>query len=141
MIEATPNGANALVASYDFEQSVTDLSGNGNHASQVGEVTYESGFIGESAAVLDGVESWIQLPSTALEHPLLSISCWVNWQGGLDGQHIFDFGTGADSSFYLTPKATEAGLQLVIRKGEFGNRAKCASLGARTVDGSGSRFW
>lgn len=118
VIEATPNGANALVAAYGFEQSTDDQSGNGNHALMVGEVTFEAGVVGESAAVLDGVESWIQLPATVLNHPLLSLSCWVNWQGGSDGQRIFDFGTGPNSSLYLTPKAAETGLQLVIQQGE-----------------------
>ncbi len=118
VIEATPNGAAALVAAYDFENTVDDQSGNGNHATLIGELAFEQGVVGEKGMLLDGVESYLQLPATLLNHQNLSLSCWVNWRGGMDNQRIFDFGTGVDSCMFLTPRAADAGLQFVIRKDE-----------------------
>lgn len=115
IVQATPNGANALVAAYPFEENASDFSGNENHATVSGDVVFDPNAIGME---LNGNDCYVQLPATVLNHTKLTISAWVKWFGGEDEQRIFDFGTGPDSCLYLTPKASDDGLQFSICSGD-----------------------
>jgi hypothetical protein len=52
------NLTNGLVAHYEFEGNANDSSGNGNHGTEHGGVSYVDGVIGKAGS-FDGVDDWI----------------------------------------------------------------------------------
>jgi len=61
--------ATAPAAAYAFEGNVLDSSGNGNHGTVNGTLTYSAGKIGLYAAQFNGANSWIGPPTIPLMWP------------------------------------------------------------------------
>lgn len=68
----------AIVLHYDFDETFTDSSGLGNHANQIGGVTFSTGVIGQ-AAQFDGVNDYLQTPhSTSLNlSSEMTLAVWI----------------------------------------------------------------
>jgi len=68
-----------LMAYYPFDGNANDMSGNGNHGTAYGGVTFVNG-VDAAAANFNGVDGYIEVPSSNSLKPenKLSISLWVN---------------------------------------------------------------
>lgn len=80
-----------LSAHYPFEGNANDVSGSGNHGTEVGGPTYVAGQNGDALS-LDGVNDLVQLPASLMQTDF-SVAFWVrttviapngsNWFEGL----------------------------------------------------------
>ena len=118
LVSATLSGGEALVAYLDFEDDMSDGSGNGNDAVSSNVAGFLEGKLGTSSLYFNGATFNARLPATVASFDEVTIAAWVYWSGGSDGQRIFSFGSGSESCLYLTPKASGGGLQFVIKDGE-----------------------
>ena len=57
--------------------------------------------------VLNGTNQYVNLPDGAANG--CTISTVFNWNGGADGQHVFDFGRSTNKYAYLTPRQGSTG--------------------------------
>jgi hypothetical protein len=90
------------VAYYKMEGNAADSSGNGNDAASSGDPAYCPGHIGQ-AVDLNGVDNLIALPANIAVSNAITVSAWINWDGGSAWQRIFDFGNGTSQYLFLTP--------------------------------------
>ena len=99
------NPTDGPTANYGFQGNVNDSAGT-NHGIAFGSPTYGTGRAGvpNSSLQLDGVNDYVQLPSGVANSTDITISAWVNWNGGADWQRIFDFGNNTTSYMFLTPQ-------------------------------------
>ncbi len=100
---ATPTGAEALAAYYDFEGDCNDASINAQDAELQGTPIYVSGGLGATCLRLDGAGSHVDLPADVASHDQMTVATWVYWMGGATWQRIFDFGNETSSYLFLTP--------------------------------------
>lgn len=63
-----------LIVYYAFEQNTYDISGNGNHATEVGALTFTAGAIGDALVLDEGIDDFI-----VIDHPLLGINTIHLW--------------------------------------------------------------
>lgn len=110
-------GEQALVANYDFEETMIDGSINLNHSDSYGGILYEEGKVGSNAVSLNGIDAFVQLPSTVSHHQEMTIATWVYWKGGDSWQRVFDFGNGESETMFLTACSDENQLQFCISAG------------------------
>jgi hypothetical protein len=73
------NLSNGLVAHYEFEGNANDSSGNENHGTEHGGVSYVDGVIGK-AGNFDGIDNFIEVEHNESLNPInqLSLSLWIN---------------------------------------------------------------
>ena len=116
-VSATPSGAAALVARYNFDGNLDDGSGNANHATVQGTATYNGARVGTNAFAFDGSTRHVNLPGDIASFGQLTVAAWVYWNGGAAWQRVFDFGNGTDQYLFLTPRADGAGLRFAIKNG------------------------
>lgn len=91
-------------ASYDFEHSLDDRSGSGNHGVSKDYPDYVAGHGGGTAIQFDGVDDHVILPDSLSDSTDFTFAAWVNWAGGGNWQRIFDFGImDSDEYMFLTP--------------------------------------
>lgn len=147
-VMAAPSGGDALVTALAFEEDVSDSSGNDNAAVASSDASYLSGKVGSSALYFNGATFYASLPATVANHDQLTIASWVYWGGGSDEQRVFDFGNGADSRLYLTPKAIGGGLKFVVKDGGVEQSLDAPEIEpnkwihvAVALDGSEGRFY
>jgi len=98
--------AQELVSRYTFEGNVNDVVGTNNgtlHGGSTGLPGYAAGFGGGQAIDLDGVDDYVQLPIGVGNYQDITVSAWVNWDGGGSWQRIFDFGSDIEKTMFLTP--------------------------------------
>lgn len=111
-----------LVGHWEFNGTPADSTGpHGGIAT--GAPVYVAGRNGQ-AVDLDGVDDFITLPAAVTRLRELTVSTWVNWDGGGDWQRIFDFGTGTNQYFFLTPRAGGSGLRLAFKDAFNGRNAE-----------------
>lgn len=101
VVRAKATGAHACILNISCD-SLTDLSGQGNHAALAGSANYVTGKLGQ-ALRFDGKTNYMQLPATIASSRELTISAWVYYRGGDKWQRIFDFGTDTEHYMFLTP--------------------------------------
>ena len=94
-----------LVAQWQFDNDVNDLSENQLHGMCDGSVlTYTPiKMSGNRSIMFKGSNQFIQLPHEIVSSPELTICTWVRWSTGNEWQRIFDFGNGTSQYMYLTP--------------------------------------
>jgi autotransporter-associated beta strand protein len=114
--QTLPPGGNRGIAQFEFETNTLDSSGYGNNGFAVGIPSYTTGHSGQ-AVVLDGTNSFIQLPPNIANSNNFTFAAWVNWSGGANGQHIFDFGGDTTHYLYLTPSSSSGTMRFAIRNG------------------------
>jgi len=114
--QVLPPGGSRGIAQFRFENDTLDSSGYANHGLAVGNPNYVNGQIGQ-AVVLDGTNSFIQLPPTVAQSNAFTFAAWVNWNGGANSQRIFDFGNDTTHYLYLTPSSSSGTLRFAVRNG------------------------
>jgi hypothetical protein len=109
------NPTDGPTARYGFQGNVNDGAG-ADHGIAFGNPAYGSGRAGEpnSSLQFDGVNDYVQLPSGVASSSDITISAWVNWNGGADWQRIFDFGNNTTSYMFLTPKSADNTMRFAI---------------------------
>ncbi len=114
-IPATPQGR-ALVH-LQLEDNALDGSGNGHHATVTGSPTYAAGQLGQ-AVDLNGSADYLRIPSGVIGGvDNMTITTWVNWDGGANWQRIFDLGDGTARYLFLSPSAGTGKLRVAINNG------------------------
>jgi autotransporter-associated beta strand protein len=113
---ATAGGPAGLVARYLMDGTVTDNSGNANHATASGSPAYGAGKTGQ-ALVFDGVDDFVTLPAGLMNLNDITLTAWVKWNGGANWQRVFDFGNDTAFNMYLTPRSASGTLRFGIRDG------------------------
>ena len=95
----------SLVAQYDFDKSLLDLSINQMDAVSSGKLSYVSSQkkSGEQSVFLNGSDAYLMLPPAVATSRQITIATWVRWNGGGVWQRIFDFGSDTNQYFLLTP--------------------------------------
>ncbi|MDQ8181023.1 RICIN domain-containing protein [Pelagicoccus sp. SDUM812005] len=116
-VSASPSRGRALVLSLGFEQSMGDSSGNANDAETGYTPAFLDGRGGGKSLYFNGATQFANLPAEVSNFEGLSISCWVYWSGGSDGQRLFEFGENSESRFYLSPKVEGSGLRFAMISG------------------------
>lgn len=111
-----PPGVGRGIAQFHFEANTLDSSGYGNNGFAVGDPNYVAGQAGQAVA-LDGTNSYIQLPPNIAQSNAFTFAAWVYWNGGANGQRIFDFGNDTSHYLYLTPSSSGGTLRFAIRNG------------------------
>lgn len=61
---------------------------------------------------LDGVSAYVSLPLSVGN--CSTVAAWVNWNGGMAWQRIFDFGSNTNNYFFLTPMSGSSNLRCAI---------------------------
>ena len=116
-VSATPLGIVAATLSletyYEFENDVSDSTGNLNNAVATGSPVYASGIFGQ-AIEFDGVDDYLTLPTDIANYDDITVAAWVKWDGGNDWQRIFDFGNNTTEYMCLTPLTTRDTLCFAI---------------------------
>ena len=115
VVSAAARDEKALICHITTD-SLTDVTGNGNHATLRGTPTHVEGKV-DSALVLNGSQQFLRLPATIANSDELTISLWVYWRGGNQWQRIFDFGTDTNHYVFLTTNAGGNGPRLAIKNG------------------------
>ena len=105
---------NGLVAHYEFEGNADDSSGNRNHGTEYGGVSYVDGVIGKAGS-FDGVDDWIKSSSSDFSNSTITTSVWVyktEWTKGVVLAKIDKVGANGDN--YGTSVSVSTG-EIVVR--------------------------
>jgi len=131
VIEPVDPGADALAASYTFENNIADVTGNGYDGTHADTAFFENapGDLGR-ALFFDGIDDHVDLPIGSLLGSLtdITVATWVNFANtGGDWQRIVDFGTSNTAGYmFLCPRTGAAGpIRFAITK--TGNEAGAES--------------
>ncbi|APZ45923.1 hypothetical protein BW723_06275 [Polaribacter reichenbachii] len=108
-VSATATGANGLVTHLQFEQNTLDSSVNLNHSASTGNISFDTGKADLNSIVLNGSDTFLQLPADVANLQEITISTWIYWNGGNAWQRIFDFGNNQSQFIYMTPMAGSTG--------------------------------
>jgi len=100
--QTMPDNGTRSVAQFLFETNALDSSGQGNNGLQAGAPSYAPGQHGQ-AVVLDGMNSYVQLPANVARSNAFTFAAWVKWDGGANWQRLFDFGNDTSHYLFLTP--------------------------------------
>ena len=98
----TTTAQRGLVVSLPLGDNLLDMSPNANHAAIAGTESHVSDN-GMNGISLSGTNNYIQLPYTIANYDEITISAWINYQGGNTWQRLFDFGNGTEQYMFLTP--------------------------------------
>jgi len=132
------------IAQYLFRTNTFDTSGYYNNGMAVGAPAYVAGHNGlAQAIVLDGANSYVQLPANIARGSAFTFAAWVYWNGGSAWQRIFDFGNDTSHYLFLTPNSGST-LRFAVNNGggeQILERAGALASGswqhiAVTLDGS-----
>ncbi len=129
-VQAFPETATAVNASFLFEGNANDSSGNGHNGIVMGTPTYAAGKSSQSIS-LDGANDYIRLSSKLGDSTDFSFTGWVYWNGGGNWQRIFDLGDGTDKFVALVPKTGDNNkLRFVMKNGAAGGEQQLDSTAA-----------
>ena len=108
----------ALVAQYQFDQSLLDYSPNQMDGAFNGKQTYQSALMksGTHSLYFNGTDNYMMLPPAVATSRQITIATWVRWGSGSNWQRIFDFGSGTDRYMFLTP-SNGSEMRLVLKNG------------------------
>ncbi|MBN2063856.1 MAG: hypothetical protein JW745_03560 [Sedimentisphaerales bacterium] len=104
----------ARAGHWSFDGDLTDSAG-GNTAVLSGAGSYVAGKSG-NALSFNGSDTYLSLPANVNASEDITIAAWVYWNGGGAWQRVFDFGTGTNQYFFLTP-STGSVMRLAIKNG------------------------
>lgn len=116
-VSVTVTDVEDLIAHYMFEDSLLDSSINLNHSAAYGEVAYVSGKTTDKALKLNGIDNFLQLPSTVANHQEITIATWVYRQDSSKDRRIFEFGNNQDEVLYLSPSDLSSQVHFSIKNG------------------------
>lgn len=115
-VQELPDGGGSAAATYLFDGSARDASGNGNDATLVGGTVFPPGRAGQALS-LDGSDAYLQLPARLGDSTDFTFAAWVNWNGGANWQRILDLGDGTSKHLFLTPKSGAGNLRFTLKNG------------------------
>jgi hypothetical protein len=101
------------VGQWDFENSSNASVGDYDGVTS-GSPSYSSGMIGQ-AIDLDGADDYITLPEGVADAKDITVSAWVNWNGGDQSQRIFDFGTSTMEYLCMEPRSGDDTMRFSIK--------------------------
>ncbi len=113
-VQVTVGEASGLVSRYAFNGNTSSATGFA-HGTALGGPAYVTGIRGQ-AIDLDGTDDLVTLPAGAASQEEVTVTTWVNWDGGGNWQRIFDFGNGTNEHLFLCPKSGSNRMLLLIRK-------------------------
>jgi len=92
------------LATYPFETSAEDASGNGRHGALAGGASITAGRVG-NAADIDGGAQHVDLPDALVSDcDDFTFASWVHLDANPDWNRIFDFGSSTETNMFLTPR-------------------------------------
>jgi len=116
--QAMPDNGTRGIAQYLFTTNTFDTSGYCNNGMAVGAPAYATGHNSQAQAiVLDGANSYAQLPANIANGGAFTCAAWVYWNGGASWQRIFDFGNDTSHYLFLTPSSGSGTLRFAINNG------------------------
>ncbi len=116
--QAMPSNSVRGIAQFLFSTNTWDTSGYCNNGMAVGAPSYTVGHNPQSQAiVLDGSNSYVQLPANIAPGSGFTFAGWINWNGGANWQRIFDFGNDTTHYLFLTPSSGSGTLRFAINNG------------------------
>ena len=95
-----------LLAQYEMEGNTQDATLNEMDAVIGGTATYDGTLVksGKNSLVLNGTNTFLQIPSQVAGLEEMTIATWVNWKNTTSSwTRIFDFGNGTEEYMFLTP--------------------------------------
>ncbi len=110
---ATATNDSALVASFSFEENTLDSTINLNHGVTYGDISYFED-TKSSAIVLNGDNSFIQLPTNIANQEEISITSRVYWMGAYYSEYLFSFKNSQNKGISLTANSNNYKLELAI---------------------------
>jgi autotransporter-associated beta strand protein len=114
--QAMPDNGTRGIAEFLFATNTWDTSGYYNNAMAIGAPAFTTGHTNTAKAiVLDGTNSYVQLPANIAEGNAFTFAAWVYWNGGNAWQRIFDFGNDTSHYLFLTPSG--GNLRFAINSG------------------------
>lgn len=130
--QAMPDNGTRGIAQYVFATNTFDTSGYCNNGMAVGAPTYAAGHNSMAQSiVLDGANSYVQLPANIARGNAFTFAAWVYWSGGASWQRIFDFGNDTSHYLFLTPSSGNGTLRFAIDNGSGEQRVeRTAALAA-----------
>lgn len=117
---ASLNGEKVLVAWYQFEDALNDMTAYKMNAAHYGDASYltaKKGNLRDKVLTLDGSLDYLQLPTAIANREEMTIALWVRWKGSGNWQRIFDFGNGENQYMFLTANATNSKMRFAIKNG------------------------
>ena len=115
---AGPTGQQGLVARWQFDGNLNDLSPNMMDAALHGNPYFnddhQSGT--QSIRLLNTSATYIQLPYEVANSDELTIMMWIKWSNSTAWQRIFDFGNGINHYMFLTPSTGNV-MRFAIKNG------------------------
>ena len=122
--QAMPDNGTRGIAEFLFATNLWDTSGYYNNGMAIGAPSYSTGHISQAQSiVLDGANSYVQLPANIAKGSAFTFAAWVYWNGGANWQRIFDFGNPATSQngpsqyMFLSPSSGSTTLRFAINIG------------------------
>ena len=116
--QIVPDNGTRGIAEFLFATNLWDSSGYYNNGVAVGAPIYTTGHNSQAQAiVLDGANSYVQLPSNIAKGSGFTFAAWVYWTGGANWQRIFDFGNDTSHYLFLTPSSGSSTLRFAINNG------------------------
>jgi autotransporter-associated beta strand protein len=113
--QAMPDNGTRGIAEFLFATNTWDSSGYYNNGMAVGAPAYAAGHNSQAQAiVLDGANSFVQLPANVASGGGFTFAAWVCWNGGAAWQRIFDFGNDTSQYLFLTPNSGGGTLRFAI---------------------------
>jgi autotransporter-associated beta strand protein len=104
--QAMPDNGTRGIAEFLFATNLWDTSGYYNNGMAMGAPSYSTGHNSQAQAiVLDGANSYVQLPANIAKGSAFTFAAWVYWNGGANWQRIFDFGNDTSHYLFLTPSS------------------------------------
>ncbi len=103
----------AQLGQWNFDGNVAD-SVNGSNGVAFGSPAYAAGKIG-NAVDLDGTNDYVDLPDAVGRAGEVTVAGWVNWDGGGSWQRFFDFGSGVNQYFFLSPRSGSSTMRLAFK--------------------------
>lgn len=117
--QAMPDNGTRGIGEFLFATNLWDTSGCYNNGMAIGAPAYTTGHNSQArAVVLDGANSYIQLPANIAEGGAFTFAGWVYWNGGTAWQRIFDFGNDTSHYLFLTPDSGSGTLRFAINNGD-----------------------
>ena len=122
--QAMPDNGTRGIAEFLFATNLWDTSGYYNNAMAIGAPSYSTGHISQAQSiVLDGANSYVQLPANIAKASAFTFAAWVYWNGGANWQRIFDFGSvsttqgGSPSQYLFLSPSSGSTVRFAINNG------------------------
>ena len=127
-VVAGPTGQYGMIACWDFENNLYDMTPNMMDAALVTGATPK--YISEHKSgekALNLANQFLQLPYEVASSDELTISMWVNWRSSsTQWQRIFDFGNDTNHYMFLTPNNSYTNvMRFAIKNGDSEQTLDC----------------